>query len=108
MKRLAEGRQTVLSLSPTQRYLFRDDGVHWIPDISIHKVPDIDYYDHGALVLYELNTAQTTIEKCIGWPHVIVSSPKWSALYSEWESERPGLTVRFVMQPWTWKETYCI
>ena len=108
MKRLAEGKTTVLSLSPNRRYLFRDDGVHHVPKGAIHNMPNMNYYDDTALVLYDLNHKQSTIEESVSWPHIIVSSPRWSSAYSQWENQRSHSNARFVMNTWSWPEMHFI
>ena len=94
----------MLSLSSTHRYLFREDGVYWVPEKTILEVPNINPYEDSALILYDLNTNQPTIEKTIGWARVIAASPHWSPHYCQWEEENSYTNARFVMHTWSWPE----
>ena len=98
---------TVFSYSPTQRYLFREDGVYYIPNGTISNVPNIDHHDNNALVLYYLNDSQNTVEEFISWPHVVTSPPQveW---YSRWEEKCSHSNARFVMNTWSWPEVYFV
>ena len=106
---MAKGLATILSLSSSERYLFREDGVYRVPGDTVATVPGLDCVGERVLVLYDLNVDQPIIQSFSSWPYIIASSPQIRiSRYDRWEKERGKLNARFVMNPWDWPDIYAI